>query len=91
MILLLVIQTFSLQYSRRIASTNVVIIPDETIMTVRAIDRCAKDRLQTLARIIFVDSMIDYPTKFDYYEPFQPNAQSYDSLNYPKIVSSISS
>lgn len=67
-----------------------IIITDETIMTVRGIDSCAVQKLQTLARIVFVDDISDYPTRFEHHEPFAPNTQSYESLDYPKIVSLLS-
>lgn len=58
---------------------------DSTLLTVRALGVCRDLKLQEFARIIFVNSITNYTSLFEDYEPLKKRP-AYESLDVPKIV-----
>lgn len=62
----------------------------ETVLTVRALDRCSVQKLQEFARIIFVDDIFNYTSRVEDHRPLE-RRPTYESLDVPKIVNCINS
>lgn len=58
----------------------------ETLITVRALGSCEKQKLQEFARIVFVRNINDFIPTYEDYMPLKYRP-AYESLNIPKIVS----
>lgn len=55
------------------------------MLTVRALGVCRDLKLQEFARIIFIDSITNYTSLFEDYEPLKEKP-SYELLDIPKTV-----